>query len=248
MIKAVLFDLDNTLLDINLSAFIARYLWAEARVLARIGRTPVPVAYAWLLRCYLAVDSATRQDDLTGRELFDKTYLRLSGVPLDDPTVRGAIDCLEGEWIDHLRDGVTQARPRPGARRCVRRAQELGYTVALATNPVFSSAVDSARLRWAGLDDIDFALVSTLENSRRSKPSARYYQEFIASLGFVPEECLMVGNDAGRDIPRPDIGLRTAYVGHGWPRAAAWRGSIGKLADELGEFVARLDAENEGCR
>ena len=226
MIKAVLFDLDNTLLDINLSAFIARYLWAEARVLARIGRTPLPLAYAWLSRCYLAVDSAARRDDLTGRELFDRTYQDLSGMPLDEPTVREAIDCLEGEWLDHLRGGITQARPRPGARRCVRRAQELGLTVALATNPVFSPAVDAARLRWAGLGDIDFALVSTLDNSRRSKPSARYYQEFIARLGLVPEECLMVGNDAGRDIPRPDIGLRTAYVGHGWPRAAVWRLSL----------------------
>ena len=33
MIKAVLFDLDDTLLDINLAAFVARYALGQARIL-----------------------------------------------------------------------------------------------------------------------------------------------------------------------------------------------------------------------
>lgn len=39
MIKAVLFDLDNTLIDINLAAFMARYMAGQARI--QIGRAHV---------------------------------------------------------------------------------------------------------------------------------------------------------------------------------------------------------------
>ena len=44
MIKAVLFDLDNTLIDINLAAFMARYMAGQARILSRVLRVAPPFA------------------------------------------------------------------------------------------------------------------------------------------------------------------------------------------------------------
>ena len=83
--------------------------------------------------------------------------------------------------------------------------------------------------------------MSGVTNSTRSKPSARYYQEFANQLGVSLEECLMVGNDAVRDIVRDGCGLRTAYVGHGRPGGAVWRGPMERLARELPALVASLD-------
>lgn len=94
---------------------------------------------------------------------------------------------------------------------------------------------------WAGVCEEDFALVSTYSNSTRCKPSTRYYQEFANQLGVSLEECLMVGNDAVRDIVRDGCGLRTAYVGHGRPGGAVWRGPMERLAQELPALVASLD-------
>ena len=51
----------------------------------------------------------------------------------------------------------------------------------------------------------------------------------------------MVGNDAVRDLPRADCGLRTAYVGHARPKRAVWRGSMAELARELPDLVRRLN-------
>ena len=121
----------------------------------------------------------------------------------------------------------------------------MGLTVALATNPTLTMDVDRVRMRWAGVDDIDFALVSHIANSTRTKPCARYYQEFAAQLGLAPQECLMVGNDAARDFPRPDIGMSTAYVGHGWPRKAVFRGPIEALGARLPEIVDLLDSRQD---
>ncbi|MDD2588927.1 MAG: HAD family hydrolase, partial [Atopobiaceae bacterium] len=77
--------------------------------------------------------------------------------------------------------------------------------------------------------------------STRVKPFARYYQEFAGAMGLTCDECLMVGNDASRDFPRPDCGLATAYVGHGWPKRAVWRGDPERLARDLPFLVDDLN-------
>ena len=40
MIKAVLFDLDDTLLDLNLTAFVGRYLFGLSGVLDLVANVP----------------------------------------------------------------------------------------------------------------------------------------------------------------------------------------------------------------
>lgn len=246
MIKAVLFDLDDTLLDINLSAFVARYALGKARILARIARVPTAVMLAQTSRSFMAVCSSKRNDSKTNLEVYNETFESLTGVPLDDPTIAEAIDYYERECLWDLKGSPVFAREREGARHAIERAQSLGLTVALATHPVFSLACDRVRMEWAGVADVDFARISHIANSSYCKPDARYYQEFISELGLAPQECLMVGNDARRDFPRPDIELKTAYVGHAWPKRAIWRGPIGALGDCLPELVASLDAQGAG--
>ncbi|SEH66588.1 MULTISPECIES: HAD family hydrolase [Atopobiaceae] len=246
MIRAILFDLDDTLLDINLTAFITRYVTQKARIVGRITRTPSALVMAHMAKGYLDVSDPKREDGMTNLELFNSSYLRRTGVPLDDPIIADVLDYYEKNCLWGMKGSMVQARPREGARRTIERAQELGLTVALATNPTFTLDCDRVRMEWAEVADIGFARISHIANSTRSKPDARYYQEFISKLGFTPQECLMVGNDARRDFPRPDIALRTAYVGHAWPRRAIWRGSIGALGDALPQVISLLDASEGG--
>ncbi|MBM6775416.1 HAD family hydrolase [Olsenella profusa] len=244
MIKAVLFDLDDTLLRLNLSAFIVRYAAGAARLLgeaARMSPARLGVPFA---KALLAIDSQRRTDSLTNEQLFTQTFRASTGIPLDDPVIHDLMDFYEREIVPDFSDGLVAARPVEGAREAVDAVWAAGLTCALATNPTFSLACDQARMEWAGVHVDDFALVSTMSNSTRCKPSARYYQEFANQLGMRLEECLMVGNDAVRDLPRADCGLRTAYVGHARPRSAVWRGSMAELARQLPDLVARLDAED----
>lgn len=241
MIRAVLFDLDDTLLSLNLTAFIARYVAGAAGLLARAARTTPLVMGRPYLKGFLAVQSGDRTDSLTNERVFNDAFLAESGIPLDDPVIADLIDYYEREVVPGFREGIVRARPVDGAREAIEAVHGLGLTCALATNPTFSLACDEARMGWAEVSAEDFALISTWSNSTRCKPDARYYQEFAQALGLRLEECLMVGNDATRDFPRPDCGLRTAYVGHGRPKRAIWRGSMADLARELPELVARLD-------
>ena len=241
VIKAVLFDLDDTLLRLNLTAFIARYVAGAARLLGEAARMSPAALAVPFMRSFLAIDAQDRSDSLTNEQLFNQTFFSACGIPLDDPVIHDLVDCYEREVVPGLSGGIVDARPVEGAREAIEAVHAAGLTCALATNPTFSLACDRARMAWAGVGTDDFALVSTYSNSTRCKPSVRYYQEFANQLGVRLEECLMVGNDARRDIVRPDCGLRTAYVGHGRPRGAAWRGPMSDLARELPQIAARLD-------
>ena len=244
MIKAVLFDLDDTLLNIDLASFVARYLSGQARVLSEISGLPFFRTFGAITSGYLAVNSQKRTDDMTNAELFGSIVFRKTGIPISDPAISDALTCYERCILPTYQNGLVRAYPRPGIQESLESAHALGLTVALATNPLFTLAADEVRMEWAGVKPEDFAAISTMENSRRTKPSARYSEEFCCGLGLAPQECLMVGNDVTRDFPRPDIGLPTAYVGHGWPRRAAFRGDLLQFAESLPGIVAYLDASD----
>jgi FMN phosphatase YigB (HAD superfamily) len=241
MIKAVLFDMDDTLLSINLTAFIASYLSRKARLLAEVASKPVASMGVPLAAAYLAIASDSRRDSLTNEELFDEVMLARTGIPLDDPAIADAVRCFDVDVTPTLNSSLVRATPRPGGLESIERARSMGLMVALATNPTFSEECVRARMAWAGVDDVPFARVSHMGNSTRLKPAARYYEEFCAGLEITCDECLMVGNDAARDLPRPACGMATAYVGHGWPRRAYWRGDMTRLARDLPFIVDQLD-------
>ena len=245
MIKAVLFDLDDTLLRLNLTAFIARYVSGATRLLASAARTSPAALGIPYVRAFLAMDAQDREDSLTNERLFNQTFLASTGIPLDDPVIADLMTYYEEQVVPGFSGGIVAARPVPGAREAIEAVHDAGLLCALATNPTFSLSCDRARMGWAGVGEDDFALVSTYSNSTRCKPSTRYYQEFANQLGVRLEECLMVGNDAVRDIVRDGCGLRTAYVGHARPKDAVWRGPMECLARELPDLIARLD-ERDG--
>ena len=245
MIKAVLFDLDDTLLRLNLTAFIARYVSGATRLLASAARTSPAALGIPYVRAFLAMDAQDREDSLTNERLFNQTFLASTGIPLDDPVIADLMTYYEEQVVPGFSGGIVAARPVPGAREAIEAVHDAGLLCALATNPTFSLSCDRARMGWAGVGEDDFALVSTYSNSTRCKPSTRYYQEFANQLGVRLEECLMVGNDAVRDIVRDGCGLRTAYVGHARPKDAVWRGPMERLARELPDLIARLD-ERDG--
>lgn len=245
MIKAVLFDLDDTLLRLNLTAFIARYVSGATRLLASAARTSPAALGIPYVRAFLAMDAQDREDSLTNERLFNQTFLASTGIPLDDPVIADLMTYYEEQIVPGFSGGIVAARPVPGAREAIEAVHDAGLLCALATNPTFSLSCDRARMGWAGVGEDDFALVSTYSNSTRCKPSTRYYQEFANQLGVRLEECLMVGNDAVRDIVRDGCGLRTAYVGHARPKDAVWRGPMDRLARELPDLIARLD-ERDG--
>lgn len=241
MIKAVLFDMDDTLLDINLTAFLTAYAAEVSQLMSSISGKPTIGFGPALARCYLAMGDPKRADGLTNAEIFAQTFENLTGIPLLDPAISAALIAFEQEVLPKHQGGIVAAKPMEGGIAALEKCQDMGLKIALATNPSFTETCIKVRMGWAGILDEPFERISYMQNSTRLKPKARYYEEFVSALGLSPEECLMVGNDAKRDFPKPDIGMHTAYVGHARPSRAIWSGRMSELADALPAIIDGLN-------
>ena len=133
MIKAVLFDLDDTLLDINFTAFMTRYVAGLSGLLGDISRAPAPLMGIPFTKAYLAIEDRDRSDDLTNHQLFINKVHALTGIPMDDPAIADAIDCYlrrapsaaddrQLTWYTSLASPARWRQTRPSRRPVSRRA------------------------------------------------------------------------------------------------------------------------------
>jgi HAD superfamily hydrolase (TIGR01509 family) len=227
-VRAILFDLDGTLLDLDLEAFLDRYfaeLETAATPLARHSETTVDIMSA-LHRATSAM--MAEHPGTTNRETFYAEFSNRTGVDLNMHW--GVFDAFYRDVFPGLRD---TARPAPGAREVVSVAQELGLRMAVATNPIFPREAVEHRIAWAGLADVRFDLVTSYEQMVACKPHPAYYRQVASLLEVDPSDCLMVGDDHVLDMAAADIGMKTYYVGSREGVAADIAGDLTALAELL---------------
>lgn len=204
-LQAVLFDLDDTLLENDMATFGPAYLEMFSRRLAPLSsRAETKGA----LRA--ALDAVLRHDDaqVTNEECFNRELAARSALPVD--RLKPYIDRFLVEDFPQLRPLV---RRRPDAAEIVRQACARRLKVVLATNPMFPARAIYQRMRWAGLDAQDFARISTPENSHACKPSPAYFREILDAVDVAPEDALMVGNDWRMDIaPAIALGMSAYWI------------------------------------
>ncbi len=230
MLSAVLFDLDGTLLDIELDSFLRDYFAVLGPVVADIlGDEPSDPAglRAVISATELMSSSHTGQ---TNRDAFNAEFERVTGTDLSTPANDAVLNRFYAEVFPTLRKGMG---PKSGAIEAVETALRLGLKVAIATNPIFPMSAIKERMRWAGLDRLDVQVVTAYENMQATKPHAAYYQQTAELLGVDPQECVMVGDDRVLDMSAADIGMRTFYVGNGPTPACNWTGTLYDLAGLL---------------
>ena len=199
-IKAVLFDLDGTLLPMDMDKFIADYMKRLCAFLAPRGYEPAHVAEAmWHGIGAMVKNDGSRTNEAAFWEVFTK---RFGESAINEK--EALVDFYRNEFPKiQLACGYT-----PKAKEAVDAIKALGYRVILATNPLFPAIATESRMRWAGLAPEDFKIYTTYESSRYCKPNLKYYEELISEIGLAPEECLMVGNDVGDDMVAEALGMR----------------------------------------
>lgn len=191
-ITTILFDLDGTLLPMDNDEFTKGYFKLLAAKLAPHGYEPKQLVEAILAGTAAMVKNDGKQSN---EAAFWKKFSEIYGekVVADKP--------LFDEFYEKdFQKAKELCKVNPKAAIAVHTVKEMGFRVALATNPIFPASATESRIRWAGLEPDEFEQYTTYENIGYCKPNPDYYREIANRLGVNPEQCLMVGNDVTEDM------------------------------------------------
>lgn len=191
-IKAVLFDLDGTLLPMDQNVFIKTYYKYLAAYFAALGYEPKKFLDTVYKGVYKMLDN---DGSKTNEQAFWDTFIEVYGQKAKEDE-----EHFEKFYNTDFQKVAEVCGKNENAAKIIKWLKEQGIAVVLATNPLFPTISTYSRIRWAGLEPSDFALVTTYENTRYSKPKLEYYNDILSQLDLKPEECIMVGNDVSDDM------------------------------------------------
>lgn len=205
--KAILFDLDGTLLPMNMDEFAGGYFSLLANKAQPHGNDDRKKLIDGI---WTGTAAMVKNDgSMSNFDRFWKTFAEIFGE-----RVYNDIPVFDEFYSTDFEQAIAFTQPKPEkAQQAVALAHKAAPIVVLATNPLFPAVGVKTRLSWLGLKPSDFDYVSSYENSCFSKPSTAYYKDILEKLSLSPEDCLMVGNDVDEDIlPTAKLNMKSFLV------------------------------------
>lgn len=206
MFDAILFDLDGTLLNIDMEIFLQHYFRKMHEMARESGYNEAGRLVEQIFKS-TGVMIANRDPEFSNETVFMQDFLASWQYPEDE--MRGFFDRFYASAFPGL---CRYCQPFSGIPEMMRKIVDRGTKVVIATNAVFPLTALQQRLDWAGLGKFEFDLITSYEIMHFCKPHTDYYQEITEQIGVSPEKCLMVGNDVGEDLPAARIGMKTFLV------------------------------------
>lgn len=203
MIKAVIFDLDNTLIDFMTMKRIS----CDAAISAMIGAG-------------LNIDKDKAMKELF--VLYDKYGLEEKSIFqkfLKKVTRKVDYEVLANGIVAYRRVRTGFLEPYPHVSEVLFELKKRGIKLAIVS--------DAPRLKaWIRLVSMKinhlFDVVVTFEDTKEFKPSTKPFEISFKKLKVKPQECLMVGDRPERDITgAKKLGMNTCFAKYGNPNGKA---------------------------
>ena len=215
VVKAIIFDLDNTLIDFMTMKKAASTAAASAMIEAGLKEYPEDLAER-LFSFYL--DHGIESDDA-----FEE-YLLQQYKAVDYRILAAAVNAYLKEKYLHL-------KPYPGVAETLHELKQRGFKLGVVSDGFRLKAW--MRLNEAGLDGY-FDTVVTYDDTGKQKPAREPFLRVCDELNVEPEECLMVGDWPERDIQGGKLaGMKTCLAKYGQKRHATADYKIEDFADLL---------------
>lgn len=238
MNKAILFDLDGTLLPMNLDAFLSDYFERLTAYMAKHGYEPKQFGKA-IWSCIGAM--LGNDGGATNEKRFWDAFAAIYAGERDVYADRSLFEAFYREEFAKI--GAVCGK-NPEADRLTADLCALGVPIVLATNPLFPRIATEQRIAWAGIHPARFTHITTYENATYAKPSVGYYREIASFLGIRPENCMMVGNDTEDDGSALEAGMQVFILTdclinkRGIPMGNLPHGDFAALRKTLAEFLS----------
>lgn len=205
--KALLFDLDGTLINFDMNQFIKMYVGAASQFFIDL----IPSSESFYKELLNSTEVMEKSDNGTTTSLEDF---------LDDFCPKFDVICSEIRQrflqfyetkYDVIKPLISQMK---GAKKLLDNLNEKGHSekIILATNPVFPYVAIERRIKWGGLSPDYFRLITHAENSNFCKFNSKYWFGIMGQIQCKPEESLVIGNDGFRDMFSKKYGFKTFLV------------------------------------
>ena len=228
MIRAIIFDLDNTLTDFMRMKEAA----IEAGIDGMLDAGLVLAKDEIRRRIW----EVYRQEGIEYQQVFDRV--------LD---VEGAIDpkILAAGIVAYRRARASTLVLYPHVQYTLLELVKRGLSLAVVSDAPRAQAW--LRLASLQLHNL-FDHVVTFEDTGKRKPSPEPFQKALDLLGVGPGEALMVGDWAERDmVGASQLGIRTVFARYGDTFGTQESGADFELADIM-DLLGIVDQLNEGTK
>lgn len=208
MYKNVLFDLDGTLLPMDMDAFTKLYFGSLCkRFCPVLGVEPeVLVNAVWKGTAAMVKNDNSK----TNKERFWEVASNECNMDLTH-----YIEQFDDYYLSEFIEAKRATRQTPFAKKCVefvRQKLPEGGKLIAATNPIFPEVATMRRLNWAEVSPNNFDFITVYDNSGFCKPNLEYYRMICDKCNIKPEESLMIGNDVDEDLVAGELGFDTYLV------------------------------------
>ncbi len=218
-IKAVIFDLDNTLIDF----MKMKKLSCEEAVSAMID-----------------AGLNMKKDDALKKlfELYDKygiEYKDIFQIFLEQNTGKIDYKILSNGVIAYRRIKNGFLSPYPHVQNTLIELKKRGLKLAIVSDaPRLRAWLRLAAMRLSNFFDV----VVTYDDTGQRKPSKVPFEAAISQLGLTPEEVLMVGDWPERDIlGAKSLGMKTCFAKYGYSFGVAPKTEADYEIDDVEELL-----------
>ena len=201
---AIFFDLDGTLLPLELQDFLDTYFDVLAKAAIRHGYEPATFSRA------VGVSVGAMAQHEPGILNSDAFWERFEAEWGSAGAKEQAF--FEEFYASDFNEIGAAVRPNPAAARAIDTLRAKGYPLYLTTMPMFPREAVEWRLRWANVDPSVFRVITCYDNSTACKPNLHYYWENVRRAGVDPQRILMVGNNTEEDLAVLELGMDVFLV------------------------------------
>jgi len=200
MIKAVIFDLDNTLVDF----MKMKRLSCEAAIDAMIG-AGLHIEHDKAIKALFGLYDEYGLEEKT---IFQKLLNKLTGK-VDHKILANGI-------VSYRRVRAGFLEPYPNIDYVLLKLKDKGIKLGIITDaPKLKAWIRLASIKLSNYFDV----VVTYEDTNQRKPSKLPFKAALKQLNLNPSQCLMVGDWPERDIKGAKaVGMRTCFARYGNPK------------------------------